>query len=90
MTELEQDDASAPRTYLWWGIAATALCFAPLGLVTLWFALRTMSAVNRDDLEKAARSSSLARRWLRITIIVGFAVNLILLLVFGLMGAFST
>lgn len=93
MTEIEpttHDTTAAPRTYLWWAIGATALCFLPLGLVAIWFGLRTMRAVDRGDLAAAARSSRIARRWLIATAAVGLTLNLLLLVIFGLMGAFSS
>lgn len=94
MTDLdpppETELASAPPSYIWWAIAATALCFAPLGMVAIWFGYRTLRATELDDADKARRSSRLARRWLMITVILGFIINLALLVIFGLMGAFST
>lgn len=88
MTDLAQTYA-APKTYLWWAIGATALCFAPVGVIAIWFAVRTMSAVERGDDDRAARSSRLARRWLVATLVVGGVLEGILLVIFGLMGAFS-
>ena len=94
MTELEQSPPTQPpgppRTYIWWAIAATAFCFAPIGIVAIWFGYRTMRAIARDDLDAARKSSRAARRWLIITVVIGFLINLILLVIFGLMGAFST
>lgn len=90
MTEPDEATTAVPRTYLWWAVAATALCFAPLGILTLFFAVRTLSRINHDDLEGAARWSRLARRWLIITVVIGVIVNLVLLVVLGLLGAFST
>jgi hypothetical protein len=90
MTEPDEATPAVPRTYLWWAVGATALCFAPLGILTLFFAIRTLSRINHDDLDGAARWSRQARRWLIITVIVGLVVNLALLVVLGLLGAFST
>ena len=93
MTEIEptaHETPATPRTYLWWAVGATALCFLPFGLVAIWFGLRTMQAADRDDLAAAARSSRIARRWLIVTAVVGLALNLLLLVIFGLMGAFSS
>ncbi len=90
MTEVEATAQEVPRTYLWWVVAATALCFFPFGIVALIFSLKTMSAVDRGDLEVAIKSSKRTRRWLKITVIVGFVINALILLIFGFMGAFST
>lgn len=94
MTDLEphaKAEASvAPRSYIWWAIAATAFCFAPFGIVAIWFGYRTLRGIELQDADKAQRSSRLARRWLIITVVVGFIINLTLLIIFGLMGAFST
>jgi len=90
MTEIELEPLAAPKTYLWWAVVATALCFFPFGIVALIFSIRTISAVDRGDLAAAQESSLPARRWLKITIIVGLVVNGLLLVIFGFMGAFST
>ncbi|MDO8732969.1 MAG: CD225/dispanin family protein [Actinomycetota bacterium] len=94
MSELEQplptQGLESPRIYLWWAIAATAFCFAPFGIVAIWFGYRTLRAVDRNDLDAARKSSTASRRWLIVTVIVGLIINLTLLVIFGLMGAFST
>lgn len=94
MSELEpplpQETGAPPRAYLWWAIAATAFCFAPFGLVAIWFGYRSLRAIDHEDLDAAARASGSARRWLIITVILGLILNLLLLLIFGFMGAFST
>ena len=51
MTEVEEVAEVAPRTYLWWAVAATALCFFPFGIVALIFAIKTIAAVDRSDLD---------------------------------------
>lgn len=90
MTEVEGVATQAPRTYLWWAVAATAICFFPFGIVALIFAIKTLSAVDRGDLDAAMNSSKNARRWLKITVIVGVVINGLILVIFGFMGAFST
>jgi uncharacterized membrane protein YidH (DUF202 family) len=90
MTEIELEAGVAPKTYLWWAVAATALCFFPFGIVALVFAIRTLSALDRGDVPAAEKSSARARRWLKITVIVGLVINGLLLVIFGFMGAFST
>lgn len=90
MDEAEVVANAAPRIYLWWAVAATALCFFPFGIVALIFSIKTMAAVDRGDLDAASRSSSLARRWLKITVILGVVINGLILVIFGFMGAFSS
>ena len=93
MTDIEpttEKTSATPRTYLWWSVIATAICFLPLGLIALWFGLRTMRAVDRGDDEAAAKSSRAARRWLIATACAGLFLNLLLVVIFGLMGAFSS
>ena len=58
--------------------------------MAIWFGLRTMQALDRGELAAAAQSSRIARRWLIATAAVGLVLNLLLLVIFGLMGAFSS
>jgi Interferon-induced transmembrane protein len=88
MTEVEAGEV--PRTYLWWAVAATAVCFFPLGVVAVIFAIKTMSALERGDLAAANTLSRLTLRWLKITVVVGIVLNGLILLIFGFMGAFSS
>ena len=90
MDEVEVVANAAPRAYLWWAVAATALCFFPFGIVALIFGIKTIAAVDRGDLEAAGKSSKLARRWLKITVILGVVINGLILVIFGFMGAFSS
>ena len=79
-----------PRTYLGWGVASTALCFLPLGLIAVIYGLRTGRALAEDRLDDARRSSRTARRWVVVTIIVGLLVDLLLVGAMLLLGAFSS
>ena len=79
----------APRAYLGWGLAATVLCFLPLGLITLYYGFRTSRAFAEGRTADAARSSRVTRRWLVATIVVGVLVYLIIAAVLALLGAFS-
>ena len=89
-TTTEPEATRPPPTYIWGALAATAFCFAPFGVVAIFFSYRTLRWIDLDNADRARRSSRLARRWLIITVVVGFLINLTLLVVFGLMGAFST
>ncbi len=79
----------APRAYLGWGLAATMLCFLPLGLVTLYYGLRVQRALAEDRLEAATHASHVARGWLVATIVIGLVVYAFIGVVFILLGAFS-
>ena len=74
---------------LWWAIATTALCFLPLGLVAVVYGLRAARAAERGDDALAHRSWRVARRWVVAAILVGLAVDLFILAVLLLLGAFA-
>jgi len=78
------------RTYLVWSLAATVLCFLPVGLVALYFGLRVNQANAEGRSEDAARSSIVARRWLVATAIVGVLIYALVAIVLAVLGAFST
>lgn len=82
-------DSASPRTYLGWSIAATVLCFLPVGVVSLVYGLRTGNAASAGRLDEAARLSRVARRWLVATVISGVLVWLGLAAALLLLGSFS-
>lgn len=82
-------DAHPPRAYLGWGIAATVLCFLPLGLVTLYYGFRTNRAILAGRTPEAIHESHVTRGWLVATIVVGLLVYVFLAAVLALLGAFS-
>jgi len=81
-------DGRAPRTYLGLGLVATALCFVPLGLVTLYYGLRVSRALAEGDTERAMHDSHVARGWLAATIVIGIVVYLFVAAALVLLGAF--
>ena len=83
-------DDRPPRAYLGWGLAATVLCFLPLGLVALYYGFRTNRAVLEGRLADAARESRVTRRWLVATIVVGILIYLVIAAALVLLGAFSS
>lgn len=80
----------APRTYLGWAVAATMLCFVPVGLVAVYYGLRVSRAVGRGQLAAARHDSHVAKGWVLATIAVGLAVYLFIGATLVLLGAFST
>lgn len=82
-------DQQPPRDHLGWALAATVLCFLPLGLVAVYFGLRANRAVAEGRLEDAGRDSRRTRRWLIATVVVGVLVWAVLALAILLLGAFS-
>ena len=81
--------ARPPRAYLGWSLVATIACFLPLGLITLYFGLRTNRAIVEGRLDDATHDSRVTRRWLVVTAIVGGVGYLVIASVFVLLGAFS-
>lgn len=92
MTDIpdEVEPASAVKTYLGWSVLASVLCFLPLGLVAVFYGLRTSSAVARGDSEAAGHGSRMAKGWLLAAFAVGLLVYLFLGAVFVLLGAFPS
>ena len=82
-------DPRPPRDHLAWALAATVLCFLPLGLVAVYFGLRTNRALAEGRIDDADRDSRRTRRWLIATLVVGLLVWATLTLSILLLGAFS-
>ena len=85
----ERADLTPPRTHLGWAVAVTAVCFLPLGLVAVYYGLRTGRALREGRDEDARRGSVTARRWIIATVIVGLLTWLLLTAAVLLLGAFS-
>jgi ABC-type Fe3+ transport system permease subunit len=77
------------RTYLGWAIASAVLCFLPTGLVAVYFAWKSQQALESGDRENAAGLARRARRWFIGTVIIGGIVELVLLAVLMVLGAFG-
>ena len=82
-------DPRPPRDHLGWALAATVLCFLPLGLVAVYFGLRSNRALAEGRIDDADRDSRRTRRWLIATLVVGLLVWATLTLSILLLGAFS-
>lgn len=85
----EVEPTSGAKTYLGWSVLATVLCFLPLGLVAIYYGLRTSSALAHGDSDAAGHGSRVAKGWLIATLVVGLLIYLFLGAVFVLLGAFS-
>ena len=86
---MADDIARAPRTYLVWSAVSCVLCFLPLGLVALGYGIAAQRALDREDLDLAARRGRVARRWLVVTVVVGVGLNFALAGTLVVLGAFS-
>ena len=83
------DSAGHLRTYLGWAIASAVLCFLPTGLVAVYFAWRSQQALESGDRDMAVRMARRARRWFIGTVIIGGILELVLLAVLMVLGAFG-
>lgn len=87
----ESEDAGhPPRDYLGWSLLATLFCFLPLGLVSLYYGLRTNRAMAAGRRDVAIHESHVTRGWLVATIVIGVLVYLFLAAVFAVLGAFAS
>lgn len=80
-------EPSRARTWLWPCVAASVLCFLPLGLVAVYYALRAESARSRGDEAGLLRAAKVARRWLVVTIVIGLLLELVIVGALFLLGA---
>lgn len=78
------------RTHLGWAVAVSVLCFLPLGLVAVVYGVRASGAVSRGEEERARGLGRVAGRWVVATVIVGILIDLMLIGVVALLGAFSS
>ena len=85
-----QAGARPPRAYLGWSLVATIAFFLPLGLVAIYYGLRTRSAVADGRIEDASHASHVARGWLVATFVIGLLVWAFIAVVLVLLGAWSS
>lgn len=78
-----------PRTYLVWSALVAALLFLPLGLVALFFSLRTEVLLRRGDAKRARRTSRTALVFIIVTVVVGVLAYLVVIGGLLALGAFS-
>jgi len=77
------------KTHLGWAVASAILCFLPLGLVAVVYAVLAHQSLALGDWATAERRARVARRWLVAAIVVGIVIDLVLAATFVLLGAFS-
>ena len=90
---VDVDSATPERTvstHLGWAVASAMLCFLPLGIIAVLYAVSANRAVGVGDLERAQRKAKVAKRWVVVTIVIGVLLDLALLAGFVLLGAFSS
>jgi len=78
------------RTHLGWAALVTAVCFLPLGIVAVAYSLASARALGAGDEARARRRARVALRWIVVTVVVGLVVDVALVAVFALLGAFSS
>ena len=78
-----------PRSYLAWSITATAILFLPLGLVALFFSLRTRALLSRGDLDGAQRASRVTFVMVVMTTVIGVIAYVLLVGALLALGAFG-
>lgn len=70
------DPGPPPRNHLPWTILVSALCCLPLGLVGVYFSTQVNPKWAAGDHYGAAEAATRAKRWIWITLGVGFFVDL--------------
>jgi uncharacterized membrane protein len=78
-----------PRTYLVWSALVAALLFLPLGLVALFFSIRTEVLLRRGDQERAQRTSRAALVLIIMTAVFGVLAYVVVIGGLLALGAFS-
>ena len=78
-----------PRSYLAWSVIATAVLFLPLGLVALFFSLRTRALLRQGDLDGASKASRVALVLVVATTVVGAIAYVLLVGALLALGAFG-
>ena len=81
--------ASPPRTYLVWSALAAALLFLPIGLVALFFSIRTEVLLRRGETDRARRTSRAALALIIVTVVAGVLAYVVVIGGLLALGAFS-
>ena len=78
-----------PRTYLVWSALAAALLFLPIGLVALFFSIRTGVLLRRGETDRARRTSRAALALVVVTVVAGVLAYVVVIGGLLALGAFS-
>jgi len=93
MTETAEPVAETPdpviRTHLGWAVVASMLFFLPLGLVAVYYGLRTKRDLAEGRIDSAGHHSRVAKGWVIAAIVIGILIYVFLGAVLGALGAFS-
>ncbi len=69
-----------PPNYLVWAILTTLFCCLPFGVVSIVYAAQVDGNYNRGDYAGAVASSENAKKWAKISAIVGVVVVVLYIL----------
>lgn len=83
-------DAPVPRRYFGWRMVLALLLFWPFGLAVGFFGWRSLQAVSAGEREAAVHAARVARRWFVAAIVVGVVVDVLIMAVLLLLGAFPS
>ncbi len=79
-----QPSGPKPPNYLVWAILTTLFCCLPFGVVSIVYAAQVDGNYNRGDYAGALASSENAKKWARISAIVGVVVVVLYFVFVGL------
>lgn len=88
----EQNITTArPKSFMWLAIISTVLTlFFPIGLISLYYAIKVNSYLKADEDDKAAKASSKAKIWGIIASVLGIVTIILSLLLVSLIIFFIT
>ena len=72
---------SPPSNHLVWAILTTLFCCLPLGVVSIVFAAQVNGKWNSGDHAGAIASAKNAKTWAIVSAVLGFILNVILVIV---------
>lgn len=72
-----------PKTWLVESILATIFCCLPLGIVGIVNASKVSSLYEQGLYDEALNASNEAKKWCKVSLIVGLIVGIVYLIVYG-------
>lgn len=82
---MEQSTSARPKNWLVESILATLFCCLPFGIVGIINAAKVNSAFDGGDVAGAMKASADAKKWTRISFIIGIVMWIILIAWYGYM-----